>query len=219
MSEERKKELIDKLASYVVDMEDETIADLAQTYLDEGYDANDGIMDGLVRGMNEAGKLYDEEEYYIAELLLCSDAMYEGIGVLKKGLEDELDSRDRIKAVIGVIEGDTHDIGKNLVKIMLETAGFEMIDLGKDVKVDRFIDTVVNEDVKLVCMSSLMTTTMYLMKDVIDRLKEMGIKDKVKVMVGGGPVTQKFANEIGADGYSDSATEAVKVACSLFDRK
>lgn len=213
---DRKKELLDELSRQVVDMEDETISDVAEEYLSEGFDANDGIMEGLVKGMGEAGRLYDEEEYYIAELLLCSDAMYAGIEVLKRGLKEEIKSNDRIKAVIGVIEGDTHDIGKNLVKIMLETAGFEMIDLGKDVGVEKFVEAAKNENASLVCMSSLMTTTMRSMKNVIDSLKEAGIRDQVKVMIGGGPVTQKFAEEIGADAYSDNAVEAIRVAKELF---
>lgn len=216
---DRKKELLDELARQVVDMEDETIHIVAEEYLSEGYDANEGIMDGLVRGMSEAGRLYDEEEYYIAELLLCSDAMYAGIEVLKKGLKEEVKSDDRIKAVIGVIEGDTHDIGKNLVKIMLETAGFEMIDLGKDVGVDKFVDTAIRENASLVCMSSLMTTTMRTMRSVIEELEKRGMRERVKVMVGGGPVTEKFAEEIGADAYSENAVEAIRVAKKLFQRK
>lgn len=216
---DRKKELLDELARQVVDMEDETIHIVAEEYLSEGYDANEGIMDGLVRGMSEAGRLYDEEEYYIAELLLCSDAMYAGIEVLKKGLKEEVKSDDRIKAVIGVIEGDTHDIGKNLVKIMLETAGFEMIDLGKDVGVDKFVDTAIRENASLVCMSSLMTTTMITMRSVIEELEKRGMRGRFKVMVGGGPVTEKFAEEIGADAYSENAVEAIRVAKKLFQRK
>ena len=132
-----KEELLRLMADYVRDMEDEAIVDIAKEYLQAGYLAKEGILDGLTVGMEEAGKLYDEEEYYIAELLLCADAMYAGIDVLKGKIEGNVDKK--IKAVIGVIEGDTHDIGKNLVKIMLETAGFEMIDLGRDVAVEDFV--------------------------------------------------------------------------------
>ena len=180
-----KDELLKLLAEYVKDMEDEKIKDVAREYLEAGYPAKDGILDGLTVGMKEAGKLYDEEEYYIAELLLCADAMYAGIDILKA--EIKKDNEKKTKAVIGVIDGDTHDIGKNLVKIMLETAGFDMIDLGKDVAV----------------------------KDFIKGLAECGYRDSVKIMVGGGPVTESFAIQIGADAYSDNAIEAVNVAKRL----
>ena len=194
-------------------MEDEKIKDVAREYLEAGYPAKDGILDGLTVGMKEAGKLYDEEEYYIAELLLCADAMYAGIDILKA--EIKKDNEKKTKAVIGVIDGDTHDIGKNLVKIMLETAGFDMIDLGKDVAVKDFIKAAIDNKVSLVCMSSLMSTTMYGMKKVIEGLAEYGYRDSVKIMVGGGPVTESFAIQIGADAYSDNAIEAVNVAKRL----
>lgn len=209
-----KEELLELLADYVVNMEDDNIIYIAKEYLACGYPAKEGILDGLTVGMQRAGKLYDEEEYYIAELLLCADAMYAGINILKEAIVET--KTNKIKAVIGVIEGDTHDIGKNLVKIMLETAGFEMIDLGRDVAIDNFVNSCIKNEAKLVCMSSLMSTTMYGMKDVIDKLKEKGYRDKVKIMVGGGPVNNNFAMEIGADAYSRNAIEAVSVAKALF---
>ena len=209
-----KEELLELLADYVVNMEDEAIIDLANEYLETGYPAQEGILEGLTVGMQRAGKLYDEEEYYRAELLLCSDAMYAGINRLKTAIPEI--NNNKIKAVIGVIEGDTHDIGKNLVKIMLETAGFEMIDLGRDVATDNFVDTCIEKNASLLCMSSLMSYTMYGMKDVIDKLIERGYRDKIKIMVGGGPITSGFATMIGADAYSDNAVEAVSVAKSLF---
>ena len=139
--------------------------------------------------------------------------MYAGIDVLKGEIEGNTDKK--IKAVIGVIEGDTHDIGKNLVKIMLETAGFEMIDLGRDVAVEDFVKAAIKHQAGLICMSSLMSTTMYGMKRVIEGLVESGYRDNVKVMVGGGPITHNFAMQIGADAYSDNAIEAVSVAKRL----
>ena len=210
-----KEELLKLLAEYVVDMEDEDIIDIANEYLKASYPAQEGILDGLTVGMVEAGRLYDEEEYYIAELLLCADAMYAGINILKSGITES--NENKIKAVIGVIEGDTHDIGKNLVKIMLETAGFEMIDLGRDVPINEFVSSSIENKASLMCMSSLMSTTMYGMKDVIEGLKEKGYRDNIKVMVGGGPITDKFAMQIGADAYSDNAVEAVSVAKALFN--
>lgn len=209
-----KEELLKDLADYVVNMEDEAIVDIAKEYLACGYPASEGILKGLTRGMERAGKLYDEEEYYIAELLICSDAMYAGLDVLKTALNET--NENKIKAVIGVVEGDTHDIGKNLVKIMLETAGFEMIDLGRDVPLDDFVDTCIEKNASLLCMSSLMSTTMYGMKEVIEKLVSRGYRDKIKVMIGGGPITKSFASQIGADAYSENATQAVSVAKSLL---
>ena len=204
-----KKELLEKLANCVVEMEDEEVVDVAKEYLNEGYLAFDGIMNGLVEGMNEASRLYDEEEYFVTDVLLCSDAMYAGLDVLRPYLPEEGESQ-KVKGVIGVVEGDTHDIGKNLVRIMLETAGFEMYDFVKKVKETK---------AKLLCMSTLMTTTMEGMETVINMLKEEGIRNEVTVMVGGSPISQKYANDIGADGYSSNAVEAVKVAKELLKNK
>ena len=211
-----KEEFLQKLSDDVFYMEDEEVVETAKMYLSEGYPAIDGIMKGLIDGMNRAGKLYEEEEYFITDLLLCSDALNAGLDVLKPYVEDD-DTVEKIKGVIGVVEGDNHDIGKNLVKIMLETAGFEMIDLGKDVKLERFVEVAVEEKVKFICMSTLMSTTMDGMKKVIDMLKEKGIRDDFKVLIGGGAVNEKFAEDIGADGYSENAVEAVKLAKRLLN--
>ena len=204
-----------KLSECVVEMEDEEVVDVANEYIESGYPALDGIMEGLVDGMNKASDLYDEEEYFVTDLLLCSDAMYSGIDILKPHLPVEENKGEKIKIVIGVVEGDTHDIGKNLVKIMLDTAGFEMYDLGRDVPLDNFVDKAIEVGASLICMSTLMTTTMDGMRIVIEKLKEKGIRDNVKVMVGGSPISQKYANEIGADGYSANAVGAVKLAKRL----
>ena len=210
-----KEELLEKLSECVVEMEDEEVVDVANEYVESGYPALDGIMEGLVDGMNKASDLYDEEEYFVTDLLLCSDAMYSGIDILKPHLPVEENKGEKLKIVIGVVEGDTHDIGKNLVKIMLDTAGFEMYDLGRDVPLDNFVDKAIEVGASLICMSTLMTTTMDGMRIVIEKLKEKGIRDKVKVMVGGSPISQKYANEIGADGYSANAVGAVKLAKRL----
>ena len=210
-----KEELLEKLSECVVEMEDEEVVDVATEYVESGYPALDGIMEGLVDGMNKASDLYDEEEYFVTDLLLCSDAMYSGIDILKPHLPVEENKGEKLKIVIGVVEGDTHDIGKNLVKIMLDTAGFEMYDLGRDVPLDNFVDKAIEVGASLICMSTLMTTTMDGMRIVIEKLKEKGIRNDVKVMVGGSPISQKYANEIGADGYSANAVGAVKLAKRL----
>lgn len=211
-----KEVLLKRLETCVVEMEEEEVVETAREYLEAGYPAIDGIMQGLVEGMNRAGELFEEEEYFVTDILLCSDAMYAGLEVMKPHLEESGNSHKR-KGVIGVVEGDTHDIGKNLVKIMMETAGFEMIDLGRDVPLQKFVDTAKQEEAELVCMSTLMTTTMAGMQTVIQLLKEAGIRDKVKVMVGGGPLSQSYADKIGADGYSQNAMEAVRLAKKLLD--
>lgn len=211
-----KEELIEELKNLVIDMEDEEVAGVAQEYLDAGYEPYDGIMDGLVAGMNVVSELYDSEEYFITDVLIASDAMYNGLDVLQPALKvTDRDEADKKTAVIGVVEGDTHDIGKNLVKIMMETAGFNMIDLGRDVPLQNFVDAAIESDADLVCMSTLMSTTMGGMETVIGYLEEAGIRDKVKVMIGGGPISQKFADQIGADAYTENAVEAAKVAKKL----
>lgn len=212
---EGKQEFLKHLSDCVVDMEEEKVVDVAQDYLSAGYEAFDGVMGGLVDGMNRASQLYEEEEYFVTDLLLCSDAMYAGLDVLRPHLPVEENGDAKPKAVIGVVEGDTHDIGKNLVKIMLETAGFEMHDLGRDVPVKDFIQKAKEVEASLICLSTLMTTTMTGMGEVVNLLKAENIKERVKVMVGGGPISQKFADKINADGYAPNAVEAVKLAKKL----
>lgn len=211
-----KEELLEKLAECVLEMEEDEITDVAQEYVKAGYPALEGIMDGLVKGMNEAGVLFDEEEYFVTDILLCSDAMYAGLEILKPYLKEE-DAGEKKKGIIGVVEGDTHDIGKNLVRIMLETAGFEMIDLGRDVPAQQFVEKAKEEQADFICLSTLMTTTMDRMETVIHLLEEAKIRDKVKVMIGGGPISQKYADKIHADGYSQNAAEAVKLAKKLLE--
>ena len=211
-----KKELLQQLSDYVFEMEDESIAEVANEYINSGYEALDGVLKGLVDGMNRAGQMYEEEEYFVTDLLVCSDAMYNGLEVLKPHLPLEKDA-DAVnyKCVIGVVEGDTHDIGKNLVRIMLETAGFEMYDLGRDVPLISFVEKAKEVDAQLICLSTLMTTTMPGMKEVVDMLKKEGLKDKVKVMIGGGPISQAYCEQINADGYAVNAIGAVSLAKKL----
>lgn len=212
----KKEEYLKRLSDGVVEMEEDDVAETCQEYLDAGYPAFDGIMEGLVDGMNRASQLYEEEEYFVTDVLLCSDAMYAGLDILRPHLPEE-DEETKKKGVIGVVEGDTHDIGKNLVKIMLETAGFEMTDLGRDVPLQKFVDTAEEKNADMICMSTLMTTTMGGMETVIHMLEEAGLRKQVKVLIGGGPISQKYADKIGADGYSANAVEAVKLAKRLLN--
>lgn len=210
-----KNEYLKILSDYVFEYEDEKIAEVAQNYLNDGYPPLDAIMDGLVDGMKRAGEMFQQEEYFVTDILLCSDAMENALVVLRPHLLQTENQLNR-KIVLGVIEGDTHDIGKNLVKTMLQTEGFEVIDLGRDVPVDDFVDTAVKEEADIIGMSTLMTTTMSNMQRVIKKLEERNVRDKFKVMVGGGPISQSFADKIHADGYSSDAVEAVKLAKKLL---
>lgn len=210
-----KEEFLQALSDCVVDMRDDDVAEVAQHYLDAGYDAREGIFDGLVRGMNHAAKLYEEEEYFIPELLICSDAMYNGLAVLRPHV-DRSQMQQKCKVAVGVAQGDTHDIGKNLVKIMLEASGYEMIDLGRDVPNEKFIEAVENEGAQIVALSTLMSTSMTNMAKVIELLRERELRDQVKVIIGGGPISQSFSDKIGADGYSSTAVGAARLADELM---
>ena len=174
------------------------------------------LNEGLVTGMNIIGEKFKNNEVFVPEILVAARAMNRGMQTLKPAL-----TREGIepigKAVICTVKGDMHDIGKNLVKIMIEGQGIECIDLGVDVDPARVVETVRDNDVQIICLSALLTTTMYGQKDVIDALREAGLRDKVKVMVGGAPVTQAFADEIGADCYTLDAASAAQAARAFFN--
>ena len=202
-----KEKLLAELDRCVLEMEDEAVTGVAQEYVDNGYDAYEGIVNGLSRGMEKAGELYEQEEYFVPELLICSDAMYNGLDVLRPHLPKDA-SRGSVAVVIGVVQGDTHDIGKNLVKIMLEAAGFQVYDLGRDVEPRAFVEKAKEVGARIICLSTLMTTTMHNMKTVVDLLREESLQDQIKVMIGGGPVSQAYAAQIGADAYTTDAAAA-----------
>lgn len=210
---EGKEVLLQQLAEAVVAMDEEATVAKARESLAADVEAYEAIDQGLSRGMERAGQLFEEEEYFIPELLMCSDAMYAGLEILKPHLKQAGEKRGTV--VIGVIEGDTHDIGKNMVRIMLETGGFEVIDLGRDVPPRVFVDKAKEAGAQIIALSTLMTTTMDGMGQVVRLLQEENIRDGFKVMVGGGPISPGFARRIGADGYAVNAAEAVKIARQL----
>jgi corrinoid protein of di/trimethylamine methyltransferase len=209
------EDLLKKLADVVVDMDEEGAVKYSNQAVEENVDAYLAIDQGLAKGMERAGKLFDEEEYFVPELIICSDAMNAGIAVLKPHLKQE-NLKEKHKGVIGVIEGDTHDIGKNLVKIMLESSGVEIVDLGRDVPPQTFVDKAVDIGAEFILLSSLMTTTMDNMEEVVRILVRQGIREKFKVAVGGGPISQAFADRIGADGYARNANDAVRLCGELL---
>jgi len=212
-------QLHEQLATAVVELDEDLAKQLAQQAVDLGFDAWSAVEYGLVAGMDRAGKLFDEEEYFIPELLLASDAMYAGLDILRPHIPKQNEGEQKVKVVIGVIEGDTHDIGKNLVRIMLDVGGFEVIDLGRDVPPQTFVDRAKEVGARIIAIASLMTTTMDGMAEVVRILEAEGIRDQFKVIVGGAPISQGFAKRIGADGYASRAPAAVQLAKQLVAEK
>ncbi len=217
-----KKELLDSLlkdmAASVVEMDEIKAARLAREAVLQGVDPYLAISKGLARGMAIVGAQYEKGISFIPELLLSSDAMYAGIGILKPSLMSRKrnGSGRSCRIVIGVVEGDVHDIGKNLVKIMLEAAGFTVFDLGRDIPLHKFIEKAVREKADMICLSALMSTSMVALGDFIRMLIDEGIRQEFKVMVGGACISQTFANKIGADGYAPNAMAAVRKVRNLL---
>ncbi len=173
------------------------------------------LKDGLIAAMAEVGRLFEANEYFVPEMLVSARAMQAGLSLLKPHLA-EAGAQPAGKFIIGTVKGDLHDIGKNLVAMMMEGAGFEVIDLGTDVSPEAFVRAVQEHKAQLMGMSALLTTTMPSMSTTIKALEEAGVRDKVKVMVGGAPVTDAFAKQIGADGFAPDASSAVRKAKALL---
>jgi 5-methyltetrahydrofolate--homocysteine methyltransferase len=184
---------------------------LTQKALDAGVEPGVILNDALISGMDEVGELFKAGEVYVPEVLLSAKSMQQAMQILKPSLVKK-GIKPRGKVVVGTVRGDLHDIGKNLVAMMLEGAGFEVIDLGNDVPAERFVDAAVEHKASIIGMSALLTTTMSVMKETIDLLGRRRLGDAIKTMVGGAPVTAGFAREIGADGYGDDAASAVDIA-------
>lgn len=184
-----------------------------QQAIDGGMSADSILKQGLIPAMTEVGRLFEEGEYFVPEMLIAARAMQGGLELLKPLLVEE-DVQPLGKVVIGTVKGDLHDIGKNLVSMMMEGAGFEIVDLGTDVSPEAFVEAVRANDANIVAMSALLTTTMTNMRNVIQALKTAGIREKVKIMIGGAPVTEAFAKTIEADGYAADASQAAKLAQS-----
>ena len=214
-TEERKKELLKGLHDAVVAWDEDKVAELSQAAVDEEFDAYEMIMDGLAAGMETVGKLYDTQEYFVPEVLMCSDALYRGLDILKPHMKD-VGSKIKGQVVIGTVEGDVHDIGKNLVKMMFEVAGFTVHDLGRDVKLEKFVEEQLKTDSEIVALSALMTTSMLAMPKVIKMIRDRN--PNVKIMVGGAPLSGDVADKYGADGYADNAANAVQEAIQMISR-
>ena len=189
----------------------EKVEELVKKALEENLTPKKILEDGLIKGMDIIGKKFKKNEVYVPEVLIAARAMHAGMDVLKPKLI-ETGVKNIGTVAIGTVKGDLHDIGKNLVKMMLEGAGFEVIDLGVDVTTDKFVEAVKEHKPNIIGMSALLTTTMVNMAEVIKALEAAGLRDKVKIMIGGAPITQNYAAQIGADGYSTDAASAVDKA-------
>jgi 5-methyltetrahydrofolate--homocysteine methyltransferase len=188
--------------------------EITQTSLAAGANPQALVDDTMIPAMNEVGRRYEANEYFVPELLIAARAMKASLELIRPLLSAR-GAEPVGRVVIGTVQGDLHDIGKNLVGAMLEGAGFEVIDLGVDVSPEKFMNAAKEKNATLIALSALLTTTMHSMKAVMEKLKESGMRGKVKVMIGGAPVTQKYADEIGADGYSSNANAAVALERKL----
>jgi 5-methyltetrahydrofolate--homocysteine methyltransferase len=210
------EETLKKLFDAVLEGDFEGVKTNLQLSLDANLDPTVILNDGMISAMREVGARFEAGEYYVPEMLIAARAMQSGMAILKPYLQ-QTDRKSRGKVVIGTVKGDLHDIGKNLVSLMLEGAGFEIIDLGVDVPAEEFVKQVRELKPDIVAMSALLTTTMPSMRTTIDALTAAGLRNDVKVIVGGAPVTETYAQQIEADGFSPDASRAVNVALELLD--
>jgi len=215
VSEERTKEILKALDDAVYYFEEDDAVKWSQIVLDEGVDPFVAIMEGLATGMTKAGDAYNKKEYFVPELLMCADALYAGLDLLRPAvLASGRKAVVKGSLVIGVVEGDVHDIGKNLVKMMFDVAGWNVYDLGKDVPLDKFVEEQIRTDSEMVALSAMMTTSMLGMPVVIKKLRERN--PNIRIMIGGAPINPEVADKYGADGYAESAGTAVDEAMALL---
>jgi len=210
-----KAELIELLKDGVINYKEDQVKQAAQDAVEAGHPALEMIMDGLAAGMEVVGDLYDRQEYFVPEVLMCADALYGGLDILRPHVPKR-EGGMVAQVVIGSIQGDVHDIGKNLVKMMFDVAGWQVHDLGRDVPLEKFVEEQLRTDAEVVAMSAMMTTTMLGMKKVIKMIKEKN--PNVGIMLGGAPVTKDVANLFGADGYAESAGNAVSEGIKMISR-
>ncbi len=208
-------ERIKNIFQCVVEGDNNGVQEHVHAALGAGMDPGKILNEGLIAAMAEVGRLFEEGEYFVPEMLISARAMKSAMAILKPHLTSE-QVGSAGKVAIGTVKGDLHDIGKNLVSLMLEGAGFQVVDLGSDVAPEKFVEAAKTSGVNIVAMSALLTTTMVNMKSTITALEEAGVRGKVKVMIGGAPVTDAYARQIGADGYAPDASRAVAVARSLL---
>ena len=211
------EEMYQKLAQAVIDGEPEDAVELAKQALEQGLDPLACISNGLTKGIQRVGELFASGEYFLPELIIGADAMKAALDILEPALLAGQEREVVAKVVLGTVEGDLHEIGKTLVGTMLVANGFQVTDIGVDKPASEFINAIKESDANIVGASALLTTTMLQQEKLVEALKEAGLRDKVKVMVGGAPVTESFAKQIGADGYAEDAISAVDLAMRLAD--
>ena len=204
------EDILNKIQDAIVNRNKEEVVRLSREIIEKGIDPVEAIEKGFRKGMEVIGEKFERLEIYLPEMIMAADVMNEGIDILRPALEGKGIKQEKI--LLGTIEGDVHDIGKNIVKILLEGTGFEVIDLGKDVNVMTFVDRFKELETDVIGISALMTSTMGNIPKVIENLEVIGLRDKVKIMVGGAPVLPEWAEEIGADGYGENAARAAELA-------
>ncbi|RHO58716.1 cobalamin-binding protein [Eubacterium sp. AM05-23] len=202
--------ILEDIQNCVLDGELDEIKDLVQKAVDEGIDPTTIINDGLIGGMNIVAPLFKSGEMFVPEVMESADTMNEGMQVVKPLITDA-DMPTKGKVIIGTVNGDLHDIGKNLVVLMMESRGYTVVDMGVDVKEEQFVAGIKEHKPDIVGMSSLLTTTMMKIDDTVKLINESGLRDQVKIIIGGAPISQEFADDVGADGYSEDASTAVEL--------
>lgn len=207
--------IFEELADEVQKGNSESVEELTKRALSQDISAEDILNNGLIAGMNIVSKKFKNNEIFIPEVLISAKSMYSGLGIIKP-LLSELNVKSKGKVVIGTVKGDLHDIGKNIVAMLLQGAGFDVVDLGADVPKEKFLEFVKNEGADILAMSALLTTTMIYMKETIETLKNAGLRENVKVIIGGAPVTESYAAQIDADGYAPDAASAVDLTKRLL---
>ncbi|RLI22176.1 cobalamin-binding protein [Candidatus Bathyarchaeota archaeon] len=213
-----KEEILEKISKAIVEFDIDNIKNLVNQALEAGIPALDIVTKGMAKGMEIVGKKYEEKEYFLAELIMAGEVMKTGMEVLEPHLKATPVGRKGV-VVIGTVKGDLHDIGKNIVITLLRSSGFEVHDLGVDVDAQRFVEKVKETNADILALSALLTTTMVEMENVIKALKEASIRDKVKVIVGGAPITEEFASKIGADAFAVDAVQGLQKCKEMIAQK
>ncbi len=211
----RREEILDELYNYTIDGDEDPVIELTKEGLALGMGPNEILFDGLIPALSEVGRLFESGEFFVPEMLVAANAMKGAMEILRP-LIAETGAKPIGTFVMGTVKGDIHDIGKNLCNVMLEGAGFEVIDLGVNVAPEMFVQAIKEHDPGAVGMSAFLTTTMPMQKVTIDVIREAGLRDQVKILVGGAPVTQEFADKIGADGYAPDANSTVRLTKQLL---
>jgi len=214
VSEEKQQEILERLQNGVIEFEEDEVVEASNEALELGMDPYKAVIDGLAAGMDVVGEYFAGGEYFVPEVLMCADALYAGLDILRPHIQFDPTKQVKGSVVIGTVEGDVHDIGKNLVKMMFEIAGFTIYDLGRDVPLDDFVEKYLETDADIVCMSAMMTTTMIGMPVVIEKVRAKN--PNAKIMIGGAPINEDIAEKWGADATGEDAPNALQEALNMI---